>query len=123
VSKACQRCPCPDLCLGWPAFCAWAAEDPQDEVKVRHIYTRSAAQKTEGHRLQSSRFEGPQPLEETLTLVRAMRACPFRSIDTGCGCAGGRCSLRHGAVVSHRDCMDCLRRYPANLDPVEKNDI
>ncbi len=48
---------------------------------------------------------------ESLALVKAMRECPFRSTDSGCGCAGGRCSLRRGAIVSHPDCFDCLQRY------------
>jgi hypothetical protein len=42
-----------------------------------------------------------------------MRACAFRSTDPGCGCQGGRCSLRHGVIVSHLDCFNCLRTYGA----------
>ena len=38
----CDRCPCPATCLRWPGFCRWAAEDPPDETKLRHIRERSA---------------------------------------------------------------------------------
>ena len=51
------------------------------------------------------------PVSVALTLARRMRCCPFRSTDPGCGCSGGRCALRRGAIVSHRDCFDCLSRY------------
>jgi hypothetical protein len=50
-------------------------------------------------------------LAESLKLIAAMRECLFRSIDPGCGCAGARCSLRQGSVVSYLDCFDCLRRF------------
>ena len=39
---SCPRCPCPASCLGWPAFCEWAAEEPADAVKLGHIRARSA---------------------------------------------------------------------------------
>jgi hypothetical protein len=51
------------------------------------------------------------PAEEGVRLARAMRACPYRSRGPGCGCSGANCSLRGGAVVSHIDCFDCLRRF------------
>lgn len=51
-----------------------------------------------------------RPVAESAELARAMRACPYRSTE-GCGCAGGRCALRGGAIVSHRDCFPCLERY------------
>ena len=127
MSRACERCPCPDDCLGWAAFCAWAAEDPTDETKIRHIRTRSSLRDVESGRSQSKRnvqtgnirvsgmdlqpFQGLE-VSDALSLVRGMKACLFRSTDPTCGCAGGRCALRHGVGVSHVDCMDCLRRYP-----------
>jgi hypothetical protein len=39
---SCPNCPCRENCLGWRIFCAWAAEDPPDPVKIRHIRARSA---------------------------------------------------------------------------------
>lgn len=39
---SCPRCPCPDACLAWPIFCQWAAEEPADPVRLRHIIARSA---------------------------------------------------------------------------------
>ena len=46
---------------------------------------------------------------ESVDLARRMNACPRRTVDPGCGCNGGRCGARGGAVVSHVDCFDCLR--------------
>jgi hypothetical protein len=50
-------------------------------------------------------------IAETLSLLGAMRACPFRGIADACGCSGARCGLRNGTFVSHPECFDCLRRY------------
>ena len=104
---SCPNCPCPLICLGSEAYCLWAAEEPADPVKLRHICARSAGV------VPRPTSPGPETrgLAETIALVKAMKACPFRSTDPGCGCAGGRCSLRRGSVVSHPDCFDCLRRY------------
>jgi hypothetical protein len=111
-SDPCPNCPCPAVCLGWPIFCSWAAEDPPDDIKIRHIRARSAM--TEAPivvRPAPAHDTGRPDVSESLSLAKSMRACIFRSTDPGCGCAGGRCSLRRGAVVSHLDCFDCLRRY------------
>src|SRR6185312_12076737 len=39
-------CPCPAQCfghrLGWAIFCEWAAQDPADPNRLRHICNRSA---------------------------------------------------------------------------------
>jgi hypothetical protein len=54
----------------------------------------------------------PRPnVVEALERVQAMHACPYRSIDPGCGCAGAKCGLRHGEIVSYPDCFECIRRY------------
>jgi hypothetical protein len=55
-------------------------------------------------------------LAEALSLIGAMKACPFRKVDTNCGCAGAKCSLRRGSVVSYPECFDCLRQYGGNHD-------
>ncbi|MGO9111943.1 MAG: hypothetical protein ACLP9L_22180 [Thermoguttaceae bacterium] len=52
------------------------------------------------------------PLPKALALHRLMRACPYRSVWPPCGCSGARCGLR-AAIVSHRDCLDCVRVYGA----------
>lgn len=53
----------------------------------------------------------PRPdLAEAVGLVRRMNGCPFRSTE-GCGCSGGKCALRGGAIVSHIDCFACVRTY------------
>ena len=49
------------------------------------------------------------PLTESLALLRLVKLCRYRS-TTGCGCSGARCGLR-SAIVSHRDCLDCVRSY------------
>jgi hypothetical protein len=49
------------------------------------------------------------PVAESLALTRRMKGCPHRSVDAGCGCNGGRCAARGGAIVSHLDCFSCLR--------------
>lgn len=51
----------------------------------------------------------PIPPTEVVELIRVVRACPFRSVTTGCDC--GRCGLRHGAAVSHVDCFACLKEF------------
>ncbi len=38
---SCERCPCPDVCLGWTTFCQWAARAPVDPVEIRAICDRS----------------------------------------------------------------------------------
>ncbi len=58
------------------------------------------------------------PLPEALAALAIVRRCPYRS-TAGCGCTGARCALRgltpHAPRptphVSHRDCLDCARRY------------
>lgn len=43
-------------------------------------------------------------------LTRRMKSCPFYSRRPGC-CAGARCALRKGDVVSHIDCNLCIQKY------------
>ena len=50
------------------------------------------------------------PLAESLPLLRLVNLCSYRSRDAACGCTGHRCGLR-SALVSHLDCLDCVRRY------------
>ncbi|MGO9114316.1 MAG: hypothetical protein ACLP9L_34300 [Thermoguttaceae bacterium] len=52
------------------------------------------------------------PLSEALTLHRLVRACWYRAIWPPCGCSGARCGIR-SAIVSHRDCLDCVRTHGA----------
>jgi hypothetical protein len=87
-----------------------AAAEPQDPVQIQHVINRSSM----GARIVSvlARSSDGPTAAEALALVTAMKACSFRSSGAGCGCAGGRCALRLGALVSHLDCFDCLRRYP-----------
>ena len=53
-------------------------------------------------------------LAETLSLLGAMKACLFRAVDTVCGCAGARCGIRQGSIVSYTECIECLRQYGGN---------
>lgn len=102
----CAKCPCPGICLRWPLFCGWTREDPPDPIKLKHICGRSGmppnpepAVRTDG-----------RTAAQALALTRLMHACPFRNAE-GCGCAGARCALRGGAIVSHAECFDCAGRY------------
>jgi hypothetical protein len=79
------------------------------------------------------RSDAPPPrlpsVAEALKLIEAMKTCPFRSVDPGCGCVGARCGLRvsslpagegsrtprRGSVVSYTECFDCLRLYAIEL--------
>ncbi len=49
------------------------------------------------------------PCNEAIAALALVKACPYRS-TTGCGCSGARCALR-GAIVNHRDCLECVQRY------------
>ncbi len=49
------------------------------------------------------------PATEAIALVKAMKACPHRSVDPPCGCSGAWCGFKGGVIVSHADCFDCLR--------------
>ena len=102
----CDKCPCADICLQWDLFCGWAASDDADPSQLKHICGRSALGAA------PARPAGSMPAAESIALTRRMNACPYRSRDAGCGCSGGRCSLRGGAVVSHLECFPCLERYP-----------
>jgi hypothetical protein len=62
-------------------------------------------------RLAARGDRGRPSARASIRLARAMTACPYRS-TLHCGCTGGRCALRGGARVSHRDCFPCLERYP-----------
>lgn len=109
---SCERCPLPALCLRRPEYCRWAAEEPQDPLKMRAIVDRSriAASPTASPAPPSPASARPSAAE-SLALTRKMNACPFRSRGPGCGCSGANCSLRGGAIVNHVQCFDCIRRY------------
>lgn len=34
---SCDRCPCPGACRRLPAYCEWAAREPQNPIEIRHI--------------------------------------------------------------------------------------
>lgn len=110
----CSACPCPGACLRRPSFCLWAAEEPQDPLKIRHIIARSAVG---GQIYFSLPPLPPRPnavpmisVAEAIRLTRIMKTCPYRNA-VGCGCAGARCGLRRGKIVSHIECFVCLQRY------------
>lgn len=122
---SCDRCPCPETCLALPAYCRWAAEEPPDTIRLRHICEASRRPRpapddrpatarptpTPVRAATPPADAGRPPVHESLALTRSMNRCDFRSTK-GCGCSGARCALRGGAIVSHVDCFDCLRRYP-----------
>jgi len=74
---SCERCPCPDVCLAWPIFCEWAAEEPADPVKLRHICARSAMGAIP-----------PRSVDDILAEAKAEGIPERTSTRTGC-CDGG----------------------------------
>jgi hypothetical protein len=84
----------------------WAAESPQDPVKIRTIcdrrHTGIAPRSAAAARV---------PVAESLARTTAMKACAFRSTGPGCGCSGARCALRGHAVVNHIECFACVETY------------
>lgn len=40
MSDPCEKCPCPDVCLGRPEWCGWMRGEPTD-IEVRSICERS----------------------------------------------------------------------------------
>jgi hypothetical protein len=60
----------------------------------------------------STKNSSPIPLAESLPLLRLVNLCSYRSRDAACGCSGHRCGLRTTSpIVSHLDCLDCMRCY------------
>jgi hypothetical protein len=53
-----------------------------------------------------------QKVAEVVVLIKEIKACPHRTDEADCGCAGlARCSLGQGylGLVNHHDCLACLR--------------
>lgn len=99
----CPDCPAAGRCIvqatGHAPYCDWARAGGRRRERVAEL---SAGLDADAH-------DAPRPtVAESVRLTRAMNACPSRSVDPGCGCAGARCSARGGAVVSHLDCFACL---------------
>lgn len=49
---------------------------------------------------------------EVVVLIKEIKACPHRTDEADCGCAGlARCSLEKGyqGLVNYHDCLACLR--------------
>jgi len=44
---SCPNCPCPEICLGWPVFCEWAAKRPSEPTEILHICGRSRLESTQ----------------------------------------------------------------------------
>ncbi len=56
---------------------------------------------------------GPPPAPVSAAAIAALsavKACPHRSRDAGCGCSGHRCAVGKGrdGIVTHRDCLSCV---------------
>jgi len=111
IAGRCPRCPLP-------------AEDPtrcrgEDVRRFCELIDPSCPAYDPGYVgviLAESRRLASEPVRptpaESAALVRAMRACPYRSAgSTGCGC--GHCGLRAGAAVSHLECFACIKQHGA----------
>src|SRR5271170_6196543 len=89
--KQCAHCPITEglSCQGQEALRLCMLIDPgHPEYTPEYIETiRSLARPSETD--EASSAERPD-LTEALSLLGAMKACPFRAVDTVCGCAGAR---------------------------------
>ncbi len=83
----------------------WQASD--DPVQRRHAEWRLSV--TDQQLADAARAARLVPCNEAIAALALVMACPYRS-TTGCGCSGARCALR-GAIVNHRDCLECVQRY------------
>jgi hypothetical protein len=113
--KQCAYCPITEgmSCQGQDARRLCMLIDPgHPEYTPEYVATiRSLARPRETY---GTRPAERSNLAEALSLLGAMKACPFRTVDTVCGCAGARCGLRQGSIVSYPECLDCLRQYGGN---------
>lgn len=87
---------------------AWLCSS--DPVERAHATWRLAQGDTL-HAARSTLDDSLIPLAEALELHRLMHRCGYRS-TTGCGCSGARCGLQ-SAMVSHRECLACVRTFGA----------
>ena len=106
----CIDCPAVSRCVvewtGHRTYCDWAKRGGAWLARVLEISEAGPAD----HQAQQPTTDRPTAAE-SLSLLAAAKACPFRSIDAACGCSGIRCALRHGAILSLQDCMACVTTY------------
>ncbi len=77
---SCEKCPCPDECLGSRAYCRWAAAVPQDPIALANICAASRRR----------RQSPPVITMPSVTQRRSLDAPrPSASPAGGCGCGGG----------------------------------
>ena len=48
---------------------------------------------------------------ESIDLIKAVKVCPYRSLEAATGCGCSHCGLRGGARVSRLDCLMCIKIY------------
>ena len=106
----CAHCPITEglFCPGEDATALHVGDPEHPEYTPEYVAT------IRSWHVPEERTRGRPDLAEALSLLGAMKACPFRSVDAICGCAGARCDLRQGSVVSYPECFDCLRQYGGN---------
>jgi hypothetical protein len=119
---SCPHCPCADVCTASPAYCGWAAKDPPDPVKIRHICDASRARREEqprgttypslltmaGNALgAAARFLGAgckiEPAEEQARRLEICRSCEkFIAADQRCSLCG--CWSKFKAKLASEHC-------------------
>ncbi len=107
--SGCSHCPIsPDLrCAGLDAHRFCELIDPRHDS-----YTPAYVRTLLGLAVRAPMAADPgSKAVEAVERLQALRAGPFRSIDSDCGCAGARCGLRQLGTVSYADCFECIRRY------------
>jgi hypothetical protein len=113
--KQCAHCPIDEglSCQGQDARRLCMLVDPgYPDYSPEYVATiRSLARPRQTDEARPA--ERPAPAE-ALSLLGAMKDCPYRTVDSVCGCSGARCGLRRGSIVSYPECFDCLRQYGGN---------
>ena len=85
----------------------WLCSEDNPDADQRDGYRRLVIQLAGG---EAESAPPLVPLAKALALHRLVNSCPYRSRGPGCGCSGAHCGLR-GSIVSHRDCLDCVKTY------------
>ncbi len=108
MMERCSDCPSEGRCVvewtGHRPFCDWARRGGPHRDRVRELSAGGPGAPIDGREAPQ-----PRPITATLEMLARMRRCPFWS---RCSCQGGRCGLRRGAIVGHRECFECLTRFP-----------
>jgi hypothetical protein len=107
----CPDCPIAGRCVvewsGHRTYCDWAGRGGKWLERVREL---SEAGPPEIAFAPPEESANPS-VQESMGLLKAMKACPYRSVFPPCGCSSSTCGLKGGKIVSYQDCMACVREF------------